>query len=117
MEPALDDKGARRRASNPETQIALLAAIVDSPDDAIMAKSLDGTITSWNRGAEAIYGYKAEEIIGKPVKLLMHPVRADDTDVILKRIRKGERVEHYETVRVRKDGKTISRIAHPLAGA
>src|ERR1700687_1848593 len=108
METALDDKGTRRRAPNPDTQIALLAAIVDSSDDAIMAKSLDGTITSWNRGAEAIYGYQAEEISRKNGKLLIPPDRADDTEVALKRIRNGERVEHYETVRVRKDGKPIS---------
>src|SRR5580765_6266304 len=97
-----------RPHSKPEAQIALLASIVDSSDDAIMAKSPDGTITSWNRGAETVYGYKAEEIIGKPVKLLIHPDRPDEMDVILRRIRNGERVEHYETTRIRKDGKTIS---------
>src|ERR1700687_2091884 len=104
MESALDDKGTGRRAPNPDTQSALLAAIVDSSDDAIMGKSLDGTITSWNRGAEAIYGYKAEEIIGKRVSLLMQPDRADDTQGALKRIRNGERLAHSATARARQAG-------------
>jgi len=89
-------------------QHALLASIVDSSDDAIMAKSPDGTITIWNRGAELIYGYSAEEIIGKPVQLLIHADRQDEMDSIIARIRNGERVEHYETVRMRKDGQAIS---------
>ena len=87
---------------------ALLASIVDSSNDAIMAKSPDGTITIWNRAAEVIYGYSAEEMIGKPVQVLIHGDRQHETDLINARIRNGERVEHYETVRVRKDGKPIS---------
>ncbi len=90
------------------TQNALLASIVDSSDDAILAKSPDGTITIWHRGAETIFGYSAEEIVGKPVQLLIHKDRRDEMDAIIARIRNGERVEHYETVRVRKDGKAIS---------
>ncbi len=87
---------------------ALLASIVDYSDDAIVAKTPTGVITSWNRGAELIYGYSADEIIGQPMSRLIHPERPDEMDVILDRIRQGERVEHYETMRVRKDGRTIS---------
>src|SRR5512146_1517617 len=86
----------------------LLASIVNSSDDAIDSKTLDGTITSWNPAAERMYGYSAEEIVGKNIAMLSHPDRPEETDEILQRIRKGERVEHYETVRVRKDGRRIS---------
>jgi PAS domain S-box-containing protein len=89
-------------------QNALQASIVDSSDDAIMGKSPDGTITVWNRGAEALYGYTAEEIVGRPVQLLIHADRPDEMEAILERIRNGERVKHYETLRVRKDGQAIS---------
>jgi len=89
-------------------QDALLASIVDSSDDAIMAKSPDGIITIWNRGAELLYGYSAEEIIGKPVQILIHADRQQEMDAIIDRIRHGERVEHYETERVRKDGRAIA---------
>ena len=91
-----------------DARTALLASIVDSSDDAIIAKTPDGTITSWNRGAELIYGYTAAEVIGKPITALINPDRPDEMDDILARIRHGERVEHYETMRVRKDGKPIS---------
>ena len=86
----------------------LLASIVDSCDDAIIAKTTDGTVTSWNRGAEKIYGYSAGEMIGQPISIVLHPDRPDEMDEILARIRRGERVEHYETLRVRKDGKQIA---------
>jgi PAS domain S-box-containing protein len=86
----------------------LLASIVDSSDDAIVSKTPDGIIMSWNRGAELTYGYTASEIIGKPISVLFHPDRPDEMDGILERIRRKERVEHYETVRVRKDGRSIS---------
>jgi PAS domain S-box-containing protein len=92
----------------PDTRTALLAAIVDSSDDAIISKTPDGTITSWNRGAEIIYGYRADEIIGKPVSILVHPDRPNEMEQILLRIRNRQRIEHYETERVRKDGKSIS---------
>ncbi len=91
------------RTAGPE----LLAAIVDSSDDAIFGKTLDGVITSWNKAAERIYGYRAGEIIGRPVSLLMPPDRPDEMAEILGRIRIGERVGHYETTRRRKDGATI----------
>jgi PAS domain S-box-containing protein len=98
----------RAAAQSIDDRTALLASIVDYSDDAIIAKTPQGVITSWNRGAEMIYGYPAKEAIGQPMSLLIHPERADEMDVILARIRRGERVEHYETMRVRKDGRTIS---------
>lgn len=82
----------------------LLASIVESSDDAVIAKTPEGVITSWNPAAEAMYGYKAEEIIGKPVSVLEAPDRPGEMTEILKKIRKGERVEHYETIHRRKDG-------------
>lgn len=91
-----------------QDQVALLASIVDSSDDAIMAKTPEGVITSWNRGAEKVYGYTAKEIIGKPISVLTHPDRPNEMIEILQKIRNGLRVEHYETTRVRKDGKAIS---------
>jgi PAS domain S-box-containing protein len=87
---------------------ALLAAIVESSDDAIMSKTPDGVITSWNRGAEEIYGYRADEIIGRPISILIASDRPDEMDVILDRLRNGERIEHYETIRIRKDGRAVS---------
>ncbi len=90
------------------THHALLASIVGSSDDAIIAKSLDGTITFWNHGAEVIYGYAAEEILGKPAQQLIHPDCQGEMAVMIARIRDGKRVQHYETVRVRKGGEAIS---------
>jgi PAS domain S-box-containing protein len=84
-----------------------LAAIVDSCEDAIISKTLDGTITDWNRGAEKVFGYPAAEIVGKPVLVLLPPERLSEEIDILARIRRGESVEHFETVRVRKDGTNI----------
>jgi len=81
-----------------------LAAIVDSSDDAIASKDLDGVITSWNAGAERLFGYTAQEAIGQPVTLLMPPERLDEEPDILEHIRRAEVVDHYETVRRRKDG-------------
>jgi PAS domain S-box-containing protein len=85
-----------------------LALIVDSSQDAIIGKNLDGTITHWNRGAEQIYGYSAEEAIGKKISILAPNDRPDEIPAILERIRKGERVEYFETVRVRKDGQRLN---------
>jgi PAS domain S-box-containing protein len=85
-----------------------LAAIIDSSDDAILSKDLNGIIQSWNRGAERIFGYTAEEMIGKSISVLAIPERADEIPDILARILKGERVDHYETRRRAKDGRIIA---------
>jgi PAS domain S-box-containing protein/putative nucleotidyltransferase with HDIG domain len=81
-----------------------LAAIVEASDDAIIGNTLNGIITSWNSGAERLYGYSQEEVIGQPVSLLFPPDRLDELPEILSRIRRGESVEHYGTMRLRKDG-------------
>jgi len=94
----------RKRALQEASQ---LAAIVASSNDAITGMSLDGVIISWNRGAERTYGYSAEEVVGKPVFLLIPPERPDDLQRILERVGRGEQVGHYEAVRVRKDGRRI----------
>ena len=81
-----------------------LAAIVELSDDAIISKDLNGIITSWNKGAELIFGYLAEEVIGKSIKILIPADHQDEEDTIIGRIRAGQRIEHYETVRQRKYG-------------
>lgn len=83
---------------------AWLAAIVESSDDAIIGKDLNRVIISWNKGAERMYGYTADEAIGRPVSILMPPGQHDEAVDILERIKRGERVDHYETRRMRKDG-------------
>ncbi|MGA7502772.1 MAG: PAS domain S-box protein [Candidatus Sulfotelmatobacter sp.] len=84
-----------------------LAAVVDSSDDAIISKDMDGIINGWNRGAEKIFGYTAAEVLGEPMLMLFPPDRVNEEPGILARIRRGESVEHFETVRVRKDGRNI----------
>ena len=84
-----------------------LASIVESSDDAIVSKDLDGIIRTWNRGAERLFGYKAAEVIGRPITILIPPDRLDEEPGILARIRRGEPVDHYETVRRHKDGSLI----------
>jgi two-component system cell cycle sensor histidine kinase/response regulator CckA len=84
-----------------------LAAVVESSDDAIIGKTLDGTITAWNPGAENLFGYSASEAVGKPIQMLLPPERANEEYEILARIRRGEHLKHFETVRVQKDGKRI----------
>ena len=86
---------------------ALLAAIVASSDDAIISKTLDGIITSWNEGAQRLFGYTADEVIGQSVLILIPDDRKNEEEMILARLRQGERVEHYETVRVTKDGQLL----------
>jgi PAS domain S-box-containing protein len=88
-------------------QFRWLASIVEFSDDAIVSKNLDGIITSWNKGAERLFGYLAEESIGKPVTMLVPPERQGEEDTIVERIRRGDSVEHYETVRRRKDGSLV----------
>jgi PAS domain S-box-containing protein len=96
-----------------------LAAIVSSSDDAIISKSLDGIILSWNRGAERIFGYKAEEVIGKHVSMLAAPECVDEIPPILDRVSRGESVDHYETRRKTKDGRIliVSLTVSPIRGA
>jgi two-component system sensor kinase FixL len=84
-----------------------LAAIVASSDDAIVAKTLDGIVTDWNYGAETIFGYSAKEIIGRPINILLPLDQDGEEAAILERLNQGERVEHFETRRLRKDGATI----------
>jgi len=84
-----------------------LAAIVESSEDAIVSKDLNGIITSWNASAERIFGYSADEVIGKPVTILIPPDHVDEEPRLLERIRRGERTDHYETIRRRKDGSLI----------
>ncbi|MGV3722467.1 MAG: PAS domain S-box protein, partial [Actinomycetota bacterium] len=89
-------------------QAAFLSAIVESSDDAIVSKDLNGVVTSWNSAAERIFGYTAAEIVGQPISVLIPPEREDEEPAILQRIRRGERVDHFETVRRRKDGALIN---------
>ena len=84
-----------------------LAAIVEASDDAIIGKTLDGTIVSWNKGAEKIYGYKAEEVLGHSIAILLPPGNPDELPAIMKELRRGQRIESYETTRVHKDGHLI----------
>ena len=98
------DKRKSRELRDSQNRLAL---IVDSSQDAIIGKNLDGIVTHWNKGAEEIYGYTAQEIIGKPVSTLAPPERADEIPEILRKIRAGERVEYFESVRVTKDKRKL----------
>ena len=94
----------RKRA---EQATRLLAAIVESSHDAIVSKSLNGVITSWNKGAERLFGYAAEEAVGQNIRLIIPPERRDEERVIVEQLTRGERVDHFETVRMRKDGSLL----------
>jgi PAS domain S-box-containing protein len=96
--------GAREALRESQDRLRHLAAIVDSSEDAIVSKNLDGIITSWNRTAEQSFGYTAEEAIGRHISLIVPPEQQREEALILEQLRRGERVEHFETVRVRKDG-------------
>src|SRR3990170_5608182 len=99
--------------------LSRLVAIVESSDDAIIGKTPDGVIVSWNPGAERIYGYSEEEVIGQRVSLLVPPERPDEVTQILEKVKRGKRVDHFETVRMRKDGTRIhvSRPVSPIRDA
>ena len=108
----------RRRDCEPR-----LAAIVESSDDAILSKDLNGIIQTWNAGADHLFGYRAEEVIGQPVTILLPPERIHEEEQILARVRSGRRVEHMETVRVTKEGRrldislTVSPVKTKTAGS
>ena len=104
MNPKAGDNGKQRTAWSPE----YLAAIVDSSDDAIIGKTLDGTIISWNAGAERIYGYTADEVVGRPIAILVPPDRPNELPAILERLRRGESISHYQTERIHKDGRRLT---------
>ena len=101
---AIEDVTERQLA---DAATASLAAIVNSSDDAIIGKDLNGVITSWNKSAERLFGYTAQEAIGQPITLLIPPDRQDEEPEILARLKRGERVDHFETVRVSKDGSLL----------
>src|SRR5215204_5094062 len=98
------DVTERKRA---EEERDRLASIVESSDEAIISKTLDGIITSWNKGAERIYGYSADETVGQPISMLVPSERPDEIPSILESLRRGEKIDHFETVRVTKDGRRL----------
>jgi PAS domain S-box-containing protein len=121
QKPLPDDEAARDAAAllrSPEVAPYWLSAIIESADDAIISKTLEGIIASWNKGAERIFGYTADEAVGKPVTILIPRERQREEPSVLARLRAGERIEHYETVRVRKDGSRvdISLTVSPIRG-
>ena len=104
----MEDPGGLVDLATVDDAESRLAAIVASSDGAIIGKTLDGVVTSWNAAAERLYGYAAEEMIGRPVSLLAPPERPDEVPAILERIRRGERVDHYESIRVGKGGRRLA---------
>jgi len=110
------DISERRRAAE---ERALLGAIVESSDDAIFGQTLDGTIVSWNAAAERIYGYRVEEVVGHPVSILSPPDLHDEVPEMLVRFARGERIDPFETERLRKDGQriTVSLTISPITDA
>ena len=113
---AVRDITDRRRA---EEDLHRMAAIIEFSDDAVVSKTLEGVVTTWNPAAERLYGYAAAEVLGRPASFLVPPGQPDDVSDILQRVSRGERVEHYETRRVSKDGRLIdvSVAASPIRDA
>jgi PAS domain S-box-containing protein len=105
---AVRDLTERERAREKDDQMSRLAAMVEQSDDAIIGKTLDGIVTTWNPAAEKLYGYSGQEMIGKSVALLIPPERSEEMTAILARIRAGQHVDHFETVRARKDGTRLA---------
>jgi PAS domain S-box-containing protein len=101
-------KQAETALRESEQSLRWIASVVESSDDAIVSKNLDGIITSWNRGAERLFTYTAEEAIGQPITMIIPQDRLDEERKILTRIRRGEQIDHFETVRQRKDGSLVS---------
>ena len=100
----VQDLAARKQA---EAGLSLMASIIESSEDAVISKNLDGIISSWNPAAERIYGYSAEKAIGRSMAMLLPPDRATEEEQLLRRLRQGHRVDHFETTRVREDGKIV----------
>jgi len=100
-------KGIEAALRESEQRLRYLASIVESSDDAIVSKNLDGIVTSWNTGAERVFGYTAEEAIGQPITIVIPEDRQNEERDILNRIRRGERIDHFETIRRRKHGSLI----------
>src|SRR6188508_1641545 len=103
---AADSTGRRPLASH-DYAARHLAAVVESSDDAIVSKDLDGTVISWNRAAERLFGYTAAEMIGQSIRRIIPPDRQGEEDRTLARVRRAERIEHFETWRLRKDGTLV----------
>jgi PAS domain S-box-containing protein len=106
-EPHATEKNDAAGVEEPAEQTGLLSAIVDSSDDAIVSKNLNGIINSWNKSAERLFGYSAKEAIGQHITLIIPREHRDEEKMILERLKRGERVDHFETVRMRKDGTTL----------
>ncbi|HYM76255.1 MAG TPA: PAS domain S-box protein [Candidatus Dormibacteraeota bacterium] len=104
----LNEELERRKTRELRDSQSRMALIVDSSQDAIIGKNLDGIVTQWNKGAEQMYGYTAQEMIGRPISVLCPKDRPDEIPAILDRIRHGERVEYFESVRVTKDGRRLN---------
>ena len=97
-----------------EIQTKILASIVESSEDAIITTSIDGLITSWNKGAKQIYGYSDEEVLGKPISILESPTSAGEMQELTELIKQGDRFHHYETLQLRNDRKMINALTYPF---
>ena len=105
--PAATDATLTVEVRRLERDAIRLAAIVEYSDDAIVSKNLDGVVQTWNKAAERLFGYTAEEVIGRSITIIIPSDRIAEEDLVLSRIRAGQTVEHYETVRRAKDGRLI----------
>ena len=105
--PGEADPASGMPRRSPDADAALLAAIVEMAEDVILSKTLDGIVTSWNRAAERVYGYTAQEMIGTPISRLVPPERPDEIPELLARLGAGESIDHFETVRLAKDGRHV----------